>query len=417
MLPRTLTSTLVLAAIGIAQDSRLHGAEHARRGLPNDPAAFAPYHADSDHPANRLFRLTWLRRLQPAEVAAPAFGTAMEWTSGWVHRKRVGTATDTHWFGGDGRLLPLEFLDASETKELRALLTALRDSKFDSPTLQVLLQHDLLRIAERVHDVGRDGDLLPELLATVRALALPAHELDRLPDPLATATTAEPKLAAALPKALGGTDTQLREVLRKSTRLFDAGKSLLWSRVFLAHPNGEPALAALLPAARPDQKEGPEVPIGMRAVLVQGIVALDRDGKPRSTPLVFDVRTQRLANRDGLSADNATFTHDGIDFGIWQLQREGVRRGESGALFRRIEADDHDLFRDYGTAKHTTYRGQCALCHRVTDTPEPHLGGFPVLRPHALATFATTGAERFRLAEEQVQKLLDKFATPAPASR
>ena len=174
-----------------------------------------------------------------------------------------------------------------------------------------------------------------------------------------------------------------------------------------------PGCISLLPkpGEKPAKGPGPTAPIGFRAVLVQGLVAIDAAGAPRATPLVVDVRTQTLQNREPLAAGNATFTHDGLDFGIWQLQRQGVRSGEPAAFFRRLEADDQDLFRDYGTAKHSTYRGQCSLCHRVSDTPEPNLAGFPVLRPHVQATFAETGDERLRLAETQAQKLFEQLLT------
>jgi hypothetical protein len=282
--------------------------------------------------------------------------------------------------------------------------------------LAVLFQHDLLRAGERLLDTGNNPELLPALAAAVRAVALPAEQLARLDDPLRAhlASPAGAELVAALPTELGGKATDCREVLRRSTRLFDAEKSLLWSRVFLAHPEGADALAGMLPKPGAGRDApGPTVPLGFRAVLVQGIVAVDRAGALRATPVSFDVRTQVLRNRDGLAADNPTFTRDGLDFGIWQLEREGVRRGEAAALFRRIEADDQDLFRDYGTSKHTTWRGQCTLCHRLTDTPEPHLGGFPVLRPHAQAAFASTGTERLRLAEEQAGKLWQQLREAA----
>jgi hypothetical protein len=86
-----------------------------------------------------------------------------------------------------------------------------------------------------------------------------------------------------------------------------------------------------------------------------------------------------------------------------------ARHGAAATMPRpcaQFAADDQDLFRDYGTLKHTTYRAQCSLCHRNSDTPEPELGGFPVLRHHAGAAFALTGTERLRLAEQQVARLL-----------
>lgn len=414
----SLLATLLATAL-TAQGGPRHGPDSPDRGLPRDPLAFSPYHADAGHPTNRIFRLLWLQQMAPAEVAAVVpRGTAPVFGPGWVHQKRAGTPADTRWFGGDGRLLPLEGLTDDAAKELRTLLASLRDDGDEvralraTPASAVLFQHDLLRAAERLLDTGNHVELVPDLVRGARTVALAAAELAAIVDPLrqALADARLRGLAAEVPQELGGTAAGHHEVLRRSTRLFDAEKSLLWSRVFLCHPDGKAALQAMLPAAGSKDGKGPTVPIGFRAVLVQGIVAFDRDGAPHATPLVFDVRTQVLQNRDPLSIDNATFSHDGIDFGIWQLERQGLRSGDAGAFFRRIEADDQDLFRDYGTAKHTTYRGQCSLCHRLTDTPEPHLGGFPVLRPGAQAAFAATGDERLRLAEGQAAKLWQRLA-------
>jgi hypothetical protein len=404
---------VLLGALLPAQDARRHGADSPDRGLPRDPLAFAPYAAAADALPNRLFRAFWLQRQTPAEVAAVVpRGEALAWTEGWVHGKRAGEPADARWFGGDGRLLPLEGLDDAAAKAAAADLAALCADDAAAaalraqPALAALFQHDLLRVAERLLDTKQNAALLPLLRRAAQRIALPADALDSLPDPLRAAAAADPALAAMLPTQLGGTATGFREVVRRSTRLFDAEKTALWSRVFLRHPGGEDALAALLPAAlsAADGKRGPTVPIGFQAVLVQGLVGFDRDGAPRATPLVFDVRVQTLANRDPLGADNATFTHDGLDFAVWQLERQGLREG-ARQPYRRIDPDDQDLFRDYGTGKHTTHRGQCALCHRLSGTPEPNLGGFPVLRPHVQAAFAATGAERLRLAEEQAAKL------------
>jgi hypothetical protein len=419
-----LLALLTLLTTGAAQnDPRRHGGDTKTPGLPADIAAFAPYDADPEHLLNRVFRAAWLANLTPAEVGAPADSHApIEWTSGWVHRKRAGMDADARWFGGDGRLLPLEALSTGAATELAALLDQLAPGApavtalQATPALAVLCQHDLLRVAERLLATKQSPELVPKVVRAAEALALPIDVLAGIADPLraALAANALVDLAPVLPTAFGGNDANAREVLRQSTRLFDGEKTLLWSRLFLTHPGGPDALAKLLPdaLAEADRKRGPTVPIGMRAVLVQGIVAIARDGTPRATPLVFDVRVQTLANRDPLAADNATFTRDGIDFTILQLERQGVRTGPAQQLFRRIGADEHDLFRDYGTSKHTTWRGQCTLCHRTTDTPEGHLGGFPVLRPHAQATFAATGDERLRLAETQVDKLLARLRSP-----
>lgn len=414
MLLRTL-GIVWLATAAMAQDARRHPAGSRDQGLPIDPLRFRPYAAAADDACNEVFRRLWLQHEAPAEVAAvlPREGP-VAFDAGWVHKKRKGGEADGRWFGGDGRQLPLEKLTDDDAEALLPLLARLRAAPpaFTTPELAVLFQHDLLRAAQRLADARNNPDVVAALWATAAALALPAEALAKLTDPLASATAANAELRAALPQVLGGEVTGCREVLRRSTRLFDAEYTCSWSRVFLRHPDGDEALASMLPTSG----DGPTVPIGMGAVLVQGIVALGADGKAHATPMIVDVRTQVLVNRDGLAATNQTFTHDGIDFGIWQLERQAVRTGAAAAFFRSVQADDQDMFRDYGTLKHTTYRGQCTLCHRVTDTPEPHLAGLPVLRPHAKAAFAVTGDERQRLAELQAQKLFDALAKgPATA--
>ena len=400
-----------------SQQATRHGADSKDRGLPQAPERIAPYHQDPAHRLNRIFRQLWMVRMAPAEVAAvlPDEGTPIE--AGWVHKKRAGTAADTRWFGGDGRQLPLEDLANDAVEELAGLLRGLgeddRTTLSTPPELAVLFQNDLLRAAERLRDLERQPQLVQLLVRAARFVALEADQLTRLQNPIAAAVgdgDTRDQLGASLPTDLHGSATGFREVLRRSTRLFDAERTLLWSRVYLAHPDGETALAAMLPTPVRDGERagrGPTVPIGFRAVLVQGLIALGQDGKAHATPIVVDIRTQVLQNRDPLAATNATFTHDGLDFGIWQLERQGLRSGRAAAIYRRVHPDDQDLFRDYGTAKHTTYRGQCSLCHRVSDTPEPNLAGFPVLRPHVQASFATTGRERLLLAETQAQKLFD----------
>ncbi len=400
---------LLLLAFAPA-DERRHGADSPDRGLPRAAAPLAPYHADPEHLLNRIFRCCWLARLTPAEVGAvlPREG-AHELSEGWVHDKRAGGAGDERWFGGDGRQLPRERFEAEEQAQLLAALEALDEAALAPlrarAELAVLFQHDLLRVALRLEDSGANPTLIPALRKAARELALPAEELRKLPSTLAGVDLG-PQVAAAL---AAPESSPYREVLRRSTRLFDAERTLLWSRVWLAHPDGVEALAALLPEARGEQG-APTAPLGLRAVLVQGIVALDAEGRACATPLVVDVRTQTLSNRAPLALDNPSFTRDGIDFELHQLEREALRTGAVAARFRRIDPDDQDLFRDYGTLKHTTYRAQCALCHRNTDTPEPELGGFPILRPHARAQLASSGEERLRLAESQAQRYFDALA-------
>jgi hypothetical protein len=420
----TLVALLTTSALLWAQQPRRHPPASADRGLPQHTDLASPYHGDPQHLLNRIFRALYFVETVPDEVGAALPRERGEqpdfWVAGWVHRKRPGTEEDRRWFGGDGRQLPVEGYQPEPAAELAELLRQLGPAEAaplrQPPELAVLFQHDLLRLGQRLLDTRQNAELLPLLRQAATAVALPTSSLEQLCNPIlaAHAVKAGPgsKGLPAWPPELGGdADSPFREVLRKSTRLFDAERTLLWSRLWLHHPDGPEALAAMLPQPGSIKGPNPKVPSGFAALLVQGIVALADDGRPHATPVVVDLRTQWLANRAPLGHENATFTRDGIEFGIWQLEREAWRRGDHAQALRSVEPDDQDLFRDYGTLKHTTYRAQCTLCHRNSDTPEPELGGFPVLRHHAGAAFAITGSERLRLAEQQVIKLLTGWPT------
>lgn len=416
MNPFASCTALAAAAAGLAllgtDDVRRHAAGTPDAGLPLSEARWAPYHEDPAHPLNRVFRRCFLAEVTPAVVGAalPREASSGPLAEGWMLEWRDGVPGDSRLFGGDARQLPREGFTAVDEAALRVDLAAITGADVEAltaaPALAVLFQHDLLRLVQRLVDTGENAALVPELRALARRVALPRATLEGLPDMLAQAS-APPSPAVA---AYRERDTAMREVLRRSTRLFDASRSLLWARVWLQAPEGEGAVSveALIAAARAGERV--TAPLGLRGLLAQGVVALDDQGRPCATPLVVDLRLQTLVNRDGLSADNPTTSRDGVDFDMLQLTREGVRRRHSGdvggAAYRVVADDDQDLFRDYGTLKHTTYRAQCALCHRTTRTPEPELGGFPVLRPSAEPALAATGLERLSLAEEQVRAWL-----------
>ena len=78
------------------------------------------------------------------------------------------------------------------------------------------------------------------------------------------------------------------------------------------------------------------------------------------------------------------------------------------SAFREIDMESQELFRDYGTRKHTTYAAQCTLCHRRSNTPDEAIAGFSALRVSAKPRIAQPG-ERRRLAEGEVLRFLDKL--------
>ena len=171
------------------------------------------------------------------------------------------------------------------------------------------------------------------------------------------------------------------ELLRQSTSLFNASHTLAWSRVFVAWPNSPKGLTDFLSSHSKDIRV--EVPTGTTSVLVQGIVAIDDQGRPYATPIVFDVRVKWLANRDPMSVENRTTTRDGIQIKAYELRRMSLRKNANDHLFRALHDDDQALFRDYGALKHTTLAAQCAVCHRLHDVSDANLGGFITLGPSA----------------------------------
>ena len=403
---------MVLAgAAAVAQTAPLRRpGDHPDFGLPDPGAVWLPYAADAEHPCNRVWRQAYLVRCVPAEVAAALpreHGDDVAFfVKGWYFGKRAGTAADERLFGGDGRQLPVEGFDAAGSAALRAALASIDGDVAAElrrrPRAAVWFQHDLLRLSRRLLDTGNNPELLPPLAQCVHRLALPAELLRS--DTLRTVTVAD--VAAAVP---GFDPARAVEIERRSTRLFDAEFVQLWSSVYVQVPEQSPTqLAAWLATG----KQRGAVPIGALAVLVQGIVAVADDGTPCATDLVLEVRTQRLSNREPLAAANATTTHDGVDLAMWSLARTAVRdlgpdaRSVPFAAFRAIDMQSQELFRDYGTLKHTTYAAQCALCHRREHSGDEALAGFSALRAGSEPRPVTAAGERRRRAEGELAKLL-----------
>lgn len=382
---------------------------HPDRGLPDPAAVWCPYDADPQHVLNRVFRAFHVVQAVPAEVAAalprergdePKF-----YAAGWYFDQRDGVTADARWFGGDARQLPRERFDDDEAVRLTADLAAIDGAVVTAlratPRLAVLFQSDLLRMGQRLLDTEANPELLSPLLAAAERVALPAAALQEA----ALRTFA---LADLAPIVDGIEVEQLIEIERRSTRLFDATFTGLWSSVFIAWPQGGAGLATWMADAARRPREFASVPIGTRAVLVQGIVAMDDQGKPRATDLVVDVRLQELVDRRPLAFDNATATRDGVDFRVFWLERQVAReQRELGlAAFREWAAMDQVLFRDYGSRKHTTVGAQCALCHRRTHTPDEAIAGFLALRPSAQPRPVTGPEERRQRAEAEFGRFL-----------
>lgn len=408
-----LISTLLAAATtapAAAQQLR-QPKGHPDHGLPVADAAWLPYHADRAHVLNRIWRRLYLVRCVPKDVATALpreHGDEREYfVGGWYFGKRAGRPEDERLFGGDGRQLPVEGFDAARSAELSKWLGEVDGDVAKQlrarPRAAVWFQHDLLRLSRRLLDTEQNPELLAPLWRCALRVALPRDVLQS--DALRTFALAD--VAAALPDF---DPAQSVEVARRSSRLFDAQWVQLWSTIHVQFPGRSPdeTLAWITAEERAEP-----LPLHGIAVLQQGIVAVDERGESCATSLAIEARVQRLQNRDPLSFDNDTTTRDGVDFAMWSLARRTVRDLKSDAkvpfaALRSIDMNGQELFRDYGTRKHTTYAAQCALCHRRTHGPDEELAGFSALRTTSKPRRAEPG-ERQRLAEVEMQRFVDEL--------
>jgi hypothetical protein len=377
-----------------------------------------PYHEDPNHVLNRVFRISFLVTTSPAEVGAALprehRDPAEFFRKPWYFVMRPGTPADQKLFGGDTRLLSREGFTSSEAKTFAEALAEMNGEVVrtlkNRLELAVMFQHDLLRVAERLMETGRNPELLKPILAAVMRVALPSKQISQLSSTYELGLKHK-SINAALPldllRAEPPGEGRYMELLRQSTSLFNASHTVAWSRVFVAWPTSRKDLINFLSVQSKGAKV--EVPLGTTSVLVQGIMAVDDQGLPRATPLAFDVRVKWLANRDPMSVENRTTTRDGIQIQSYELRRMSLRQGDHGQLFRALHDDDQALFRDYGALKHTTLAAQCTVCHRLHDVSDANLGGFITLGPSAKPRLAVTGLERLRLAERETGQFLAKL--------
>jgi hypothetical protein len=413
---RPLLSMLLLGTFLASQNSpgQLHRLpeQHPDFGLPRASAKWLTYSPQADHVCNRIWRRTYLVDCIPSDVASALPREHAEpgtfYAPGWYFKKRKGIESDRRLFGGDGRQLPVEGFTKDESQQLQDWLLAI-----DGAVLTELLsrqraavwfQHDLLRLAQRLITTRNNPELLQPLWQCAQRIALPKHVLRS--ESLCTASLDD--MATQMPYF---DLNRSIEVERNSSRLFNAEFVQLWSSVYLSVPGlGQQGVTAWLTA----NKDRRKLPIGATAVLVQGIVAMDDQGDPQATELVIEYRSQHLTNRKPLAHDNPTTTRDGVDFAIWSLPRQAVRDLKNSAAavstqqFRRIDMESQDLFRDYGSGKHTTYAAQCTLCHRRSNSPDEAIAGFSALRTTSKPRRAASG-ERRRLSEREMLRFLDKL--------
>ena len=239
-------SAFILSIPAGAADER-YPVGHPDQGLPHPDFVLTPHHEDPNHVLNRVFQTSFLVTTAPAEVGLALPREHRDpvefFRKSWYFAVRPGVPADQKLFGGDTRLLSRDGFKSGETISFLQAITAVdgevvRTLK-NRPELAVMFQHDLLRIAERLMETGRNPDLLKPIVAAIRRVALSSDQLSKLPSTYALGLASKSincGLPAALLRVEPPFDGPYVELLRNSTGVFDASKTLAWSRVFVAWP-------------------------------------------------------------------------------------------------------------------------------------------------------------------------------------
>ncbi len=406
-------------------------AGHSREGLPISGTPVPTYARDADHWLNELHALLFTQSLVPEEVAAvlPTERTnradADFFVKGWQFGKRKGTELDRTTFGGDVRVSAVVTVDAKRRERLVLLLDRLSSAdrvaavpELKEPLARLMLQWDVLSLWWRLESDRKwkhdDPELLTAMAKAVRALAQPKQVLEGLPSgatelikQFADRTEAKSPSEPFLPPTLFDQSPKSGwvEIERKSTRLFRGDTALRTSRVFL--DAGTRTRSVELIEAANAKAARPEVPTGTQVGLVLTLVGFDESLIPVATPVVDEVRVRRVTGPFRLGADNSTSSHDGIDHWVYFRSRSGSLLG--GQPFRFIPDTTQGLFLEYGSAKHTTFAAQCALCHRAEINTLSAPMGISSLNPAARPRVLDKPDTRFRLAEEEMKSVAERL--------
>jgi len=287
------------------------------------------------------------------------------------------------------------------------------------PLKRVLLQHDLWNLFDylMIGHIGRRGDaetrqrrdeLCLKLARVIRALALPAETLAKIPDNYALAVQSgrfaathdfDPKRDYLPPHLLSGTDEWQELDFHQAHRSEDVERRYVflhmrafqgrsYFRVFCRFPNGRSQLESYLRELdskgidwRASAQHGsispkpgaPQLPAGTEVALVQFLIALDTKLQMVPTRLVESVRLMVFKSTNGLS-DPSTNMENGVNAAKYTLKRRlalaegGVRHG---GLQR--EPDDLPVYRvlfeneaapDWGSrGRYSKLTSDCRACH------------------------------------------------------
>lgn len=369
------------------------------------------YDTDPNHLWNRLYSALYIRpRHLPAAGEQPATiryegGDVIEFLA-WGRTEYWSTEAMF------AKLAPLldEFIDSSHDSE--------RSPQMNDPLRRIVLQHDLWAAFDHLIDLNnrRVGDLVTrqrrdelcrKLAKCIQSLAIPASELEQLPDTYTLAVRSGDFVphhdnnasADYLPHGLLSRPDEWVEIdvyfpdmhedimdrfISLHARSF-MGRSHY--RIFYRFPEGRQQVVTYLEKLEHSdidwkhaaqfgflqlRNNGPQIPVGTEVLLMQQMVVLNDEMKPVPTNIVESVQFRAYLNIHG-AATPATNTGVGMNVLDYRMKRGLLFDGlKSGGLAREPEAEPQyrvaidgskPTAPDWGFADKTVLFQQCADCH------------------------------------------------------
>ncbi len=406
---------------------------HSREGLPESEKPIPTYASDPNHWLNELHSLLFVQSHIPDEIGGvlPEERARLNlsdeefFNKNWQFNKRPGDQSDLKPFGGDVKISAVITVDELRRQKLLSLLSNLETREkvnqvpeLTSPMSRLMLQWDILSVWWRfegskkwkLEQTPENIVLLESMAKAIESLAQPKETLASLPDgkrellkqfpTQESRGTSEPYLPASLFER--GESSGWVEVDRKSSKLFIGRESLRASPTFI-NAGSKEASVKLVQEAAAMTNDSPmlDVPVGTEVALVLTLVGIDETLSPVAAPVLDEVRIRRISGPFDLSAGNATSSKDGVEHWIYYRSRPGTML-KKDQPFRFIADTSQGLFLEYGSAKHTTFAGQCALCHRTNLNFSTHPKGISMLRPHGNPRVVDDPMTRYRLVEDEM---------------
>ncbi|VTS00768.1 hypothetical protein [Tuwongella immobilis] len=415
-----------------------HPLGHAHEGLPLRETGLPIYAPQPDHWLNDLHAALFTQAMVPADVGGVLPGEMRGknpqefFIKGWQFAKRKGEDADLTTFGGDVRVSAVIAIDDARRKRLLAGFARISTPEqvqaipeLRSPLRRLMLQWDILSVWWRWESDRKwsyeDSEVRIAAAKSIRALAQPRAVLESLPSgrdellqQFANHSVPGPAALPYLPPSVLVRDAQSEwvEIDRKASKLFRGDVALRNSRVFLRAGTRDQAAAIVEAAAK---KNRPAIPDQTEVALEMTLIGVDPEFNPVVTPVIDEFRIRRLSGPFQIAAANPTSSKDGVDH--WVYFRARTQLDATQNLFRFIPDTTQGLFLEYGSAKQTTFGGQCALCHRA-DINTPTLPrGISTLNWNALPKIATDPKVRIQAVVSEMTRVTEQLRSRVAESK